>query len=279
MKKIEYFVKFKEPTPIEDIKTLIEGRDFSNFMSDRDKRVVNQEWARLKTENPRVFSGKFGCLYDSQNGIFRFMPTKFKDYVTISKTFEHQSLSKKLYHNMRIGAVGAFLELKNGEIFVHRRSQKATHCAGFLDSSCAGLIQVEDGMMNLENSLMIKVNRELGINKSEVEILGVTGVHSSYEPDFSCMFDIALKTNLDKKEFEKRINPDNFSEYYFIPKRQIARYVLEHFVQKADMNGDGAATLLGALKSDDFYNAVDRINKSSKKIEFGKLCSGRFKSS
>ena len=266
---IEFFYKPENPVSLDSVKTQVEDKDFSLKIEDKD--IIEQIWFRdVLSLNPKAFSGALATLYDTQNGL-TYNRTEFKHYVAISRTSKSKELDSDLYNHMRVAAVGASLELADGSIFVHRRSPKATHCPNLLDSSCAGLCFVEWGNLNPKKALLEKLKRELGLNSEEVQIKGLVGIHSAGSPDFSSLFDIALKTNLSPQELEKRLKPGAFLEYTFVPKNKLADYIVKHYASENDMIGDGAATLMGALGREQFYYVVGKIKDSGKRVEFGRL--------
>ena len=182
---------------------------------------------------------------------------------------------------MRIGAVGAALKLVDGNVFVHKRSPNVTHAKNMIDSSVAGLAHYDQSIekLNFQKSLLEKLHRELKINDSEVKSVTFTGVHSSYDPDFSGMVDFALESNLEKGHIEERIDRSYFSEHYFVPSHNLSDFIIDHFAIREDMIGDGCATLLASLDHTTFIQTVDKIreyHRAGDIIDFGRLENGFF---
>ena len=129
---------------------------------------------------------------------------------------------------MRVAAVGASLLTCDEKILVHRRDLNATHCGGMLDSSCAGLCQIYDGKLDPRRSLYEKLERELSLKSEDIELIGLSGIHSAYSPDFSNMFDFKLRTDLTSEEVAERIKK-NFKDFTFVPKEAIGEFIINHY--------------------------------------------------
>ncbi len=278
--EIEFYYKPEKPMPLSSLAAKVTENDFSQLFTDNDRNIIERIWKEnILKKNPQSFSKprSLATLHSALEKNFVYYGTEFKEYIAVSATSRERTLSDVVYQNMRVAAVGATLELNDGSIFVHRRSYNATHVAGIVDASCAGLCFVkENALLDPESDILKKCERELGLKRDEVQILGVTGIHSSYAPDFSCVVDVALKSNIAPADLEARAKHVDFAEKWYIRKEELPEFVYEHFIEKKDMVGDGAAILLSCLEYSVFKENVERLRKAGKDIQFGQLKNGKF---
>lgn len=274
---IEIFLRNDSPAPIFTLPTKINGESFAKDLQETDMDIIKDNWEEVIKLNSRVFSLPNGLvtLYDTTNGL-EYRYTDFMQYVTICRTSKSRNLSKSSYENMRVGAIGCALDLADGTVFVHKRSEKATHAASLWDSSFAGLLQVKNESVSLEEAIYEKLDNELNLKPHEITLRGVTGVHSSASPDFSGTITLAATTKLGTQEFKKRIVPGAYSDYEFVPINQLPSFIVDHYVERGDLLGDGTATLLGMLDKLEFHNTVSKINRNFPAIVLGELRKGVF---
>ncbi len=282
MSRIQFFYKPEKPVDYKDLRFQVAGSDFSDILTEEDRRIRNDIWGELvKEKKEKIFSrpGGLGCLVDTRDSVLTFRPTDFMTYVATSRSHARRSLSKQVYDNMRVSAVGGTLKLADSLVFIHRRSSNVTHAADKLDSSIAGLAHInEDGKIDFRKALFEKLQRELKIKEGEIKNLAVTGVHSSYDPDFSGMVDFAVETNLHARDIEERIDKSYFGEHFFVPNDKLANFVFEHYAIEKDMIGDGCATILASLDHNVFLGIVEKIRRQLDNgiIQFGRLENGLY---
>jgi len=283
MPNIRFFYKPEKPLEYNELLVKVSGNDFSDMLTFGDRAVIENNWKKLREEKgDKVFSrpGGLGSLVDTKNNIFTYRPTEFKVYVAVTLTYQDKLLNNLVYDNMRVSAVGAVLKLADEKVFVHRRSINVTHAKSMVDSSVAGLVHFDYsiGNLNFQKSLFEKLHRELKIKDEEVKNVAFTGVHSSYDPDFSGMADFAVETVLESGDIEERIDKNYFGEHYFIPVNKLADFVFNYYAVKRDMIGDGCAAILASLDHNLFFEAVRKINEhlDGKVIQFGRLDNGLY---
>ena len=280
---IRFYFKPENPVDYGKLEIKVEGNDFSEILTENDRTVIEDNWDRLRKERgDKVFSrpGGLGTLYEVKDGVFTFRPTEFKVYIAVTNSYEGRLLSPSVYDNMRISAVGATLRLLDGSVFVHRRSPNVTHAKNMIDSSVAGLAPVDQlGItIDFKKALLEKLKRELKITEAEVKRLDFRGVHSSYDPDFSAMFDFSMDVALERGHIEERVDRSYFGEHFFVPSDKLPDFVVEHFANKRDMIGDGCANILASLDDAVFRETVGLIRKGMDNgvIQFGRLENGLF---
>ena len=280
---IRFFYKPEKPVDYIKLEARVGGNDFSEVFTDRDKYVVEKNWEKLRVERgDKVFSkpGGLGSLLDTKDNVFTYKPTEFKAYIATTQTYQDRLLSPQVYDRMRVSAVGAVLKLADGNVFIHKRSSNVTHAGNMIDSSVAGLAHYdhEIGSINFRKSLFEKLRRELKIKDDEIKSIAFTGVHSSYDPDFSGMVDFAVETNLHARDIEERIDKSYFGEHFFVPNDKLANFVFEHYAIEKDMIGDGCATILASLDHNVFLGIVEKIRRQLDNgiIQFGRLENGLF---
>lgn len=306
---IEFFYRPSEP--VEPNKVLgalgtnanLKGEYFDkSFLTEEDRKVIAIEWDKLVAEKgSKVFStpGALATLYDTQNGHFTFRATEFKTYAAVSRTHAERPLSDLVYDNMRVAAVGCALLLADGTVYVHRRPKDATHVAGVLDSSFAGLAftahpeegvignyPAESGWANIKwlDSLHKKLEREMGMKPEDLTSLRVTGVHSSGAPDFSGMIDFIATTDLKKEDIEARVNKEAHPERFYVKREDLQKFILKSYgglvesesgykkIFTTNMVGDGCATLLGVLTDKESFDTITKLQViGGKSIRAGKL--------
>lgn len=279
MYNIQVFHKPSEPVDTSSLEVrLVEG-DFSLDISNEDMFAIEEIWRRVKAEKgDKVFSkpGGLGTLVDTKQGVFTFRPTEFKHYLGVSLSFDEKLLDLSIYERMRISAVGAAVRFVDDNVFVHRRSYDATHCGGYLDSSVAGFVPLNNyGKFDFRKTVLDKLQRELGITEGNVRSMGLTAVHSSYAPDFSCMFDFVVDTNLESGA----VSPEKlaiYPEFCFVPHSKLADFIIENYTRDRNLTSDGAFVLLASLDNDTFLGSVRELRKRNKPIDFGYLDNGRF---
>lgn len=288
--EIEFLFNPETPVSPEALNLRLSGQEFSRNIAESDKPVIEQMWAeKVLVANPKATAGPLATLVGSNGSSFVCDMSNFKDYVATTRTSMDTDFDKELraipvadrrlqpgfYDKMRILAVGAYVETGDGTILVHRRSANATHAPNLIDSGCAGLCKIYDGgIFNPRKDLEEKMSRELGLKPDNTEVVGVTNVHSCEAPDFSGMISFGLRTKLIPEQIRPNINPTVASEYFFVPKNNLVDFVVDHYIGKRDMVGDGIATLMGALDKDQFNYTVNQINDSGRHVWFGHLDNG-----
>ena len=280
--EIEFYYRPEKPVPFSSLTAHLLEEDFSSLKTEHDVQLIENRWNGIveaaERNGKKVFSKPRGLamLFDTQGTTLAYKTTEYKDYNSVSTTSNEKSLSPRLYETMRVAAVGATLELGDGSIFIHRRSYQATHVAGVIDSSCAGLCFVRDGKINPEQDLLQKLEKELGLKREEVEIKGIVGIHSAYAPDFSGLIDVALKTPLMPGDLAVRTKDIDFPERLYVLKEDLPDFVYHHYIEDKDMVGDGAAILLSCLDEKKFRESIEKMQRAGKDISFGNLVQGTF---
>lgn len=270
---IEFLYKPEKPVQFSTLRFTLRKDSFSQTIPAKDQETIDNVWEQLLVKNPKMFSkpGSLATILANKGTNFRCGSTEFREYVAVSRTGIERTLNPKLYDQMRVLAVSAYLKIADGTILVHRRSETATHVPNILDASCGGLCKVEYGTVKPVFDLREKMQRELGLYPGEVTVLGVTNVHSCADPDYSGTISFALETTQPREEICERIPKSVFKEYEFVPARDLPDYIIYHYIEKRDMSSEGAATLIGALETTAFDHVLSRINDSGKTVSFIEL--------
>jgi len=284
MYNIQIFYKPNKPVDLSTIDTRVIELDFSNSVSSEDCMTIDRIWGKVAAEKGgKVFSRPriLGTLCDTNTSIdariFAFRPTEFKTYLGVSLSYSDNLLDPYVYDHMRVAAVGVAVKSADNKVFIHRRSNDATHCGGYLDSSVAGFAFIgNDDKLDFRKAVFEKLERELCVSESEVRSLGLTAVHSSYVPDFSGMFDFLVEINLDSGQLEERIKEIYTLEHHFVDIAQLPDFVFKHYVESQDMANDGAFVLLASLEPDIFMEYRKKFIMHGKAVDFGKLVGGKF---
>lgn len=278
---IEIFYHPEAPVPIASLQTRVLEQDFSAYCTEKDKEFIEHYWTHeILPMNPRSTSalrGRANLLDTNDKGNeLTFEYLEYKQYLATSRTraLHERTLSHGLYGRMRIAAVGAALILPDDTVLVHRRPYTATHVAGVIDCSAAGVLPVDAQGVYIEHGLHEKLKRELGLNPEDVTINGATGVHSAGEPDFSGLITTVLHTPLSREEIEQRMKPGVFPGVRYIPRKKLADFVFEHYTRN-NMNHDGAMTLLSSLELGEWYDAVEQLQRAGKSIVQARLVDGQ----
>lgn len=269
---IEVFFRPENPIPLGALSIALRNEDCVPEVDEADQRIIDDVWNRVVVAHPSAYSTPRGrpVLTSADRTTLEYGLTSFKEYIAVSHTGAARSLSKRFYDRMRVGAVSATLVLEDDTVFVHRRSSRATHVAGFLDTSCAGLCSIRDGGIDLTRDIKEKIERELRLGPNEFSIEGVSSIHSCAAPDFSGMVDLRLRSKLTRAEFGKRVE-GIFEEYECVPRSKLDEYVVAHYTEQEDMTGDGAVALLGAVDNLRFYGALRKIQETGNRVSFGPL--------
>ncbi len=144
---------------------------------------------------------------------------------------------------------------------------------GVIDSSCGGLCNVQNNMINYYSCVCKKVKEELHLDSSEIIIRGISGIHSTSKPDLSGTVSLIIETKVSPKEFIKR-NIDSFEEFFVINKKDLLSFIIQNlYVQ---IGWEGVATLLTSLNIEEKQKLIRIINKDFKIIKFGELNDGNF---
>lgn len=278
MRNLQIFLKTKKPLSPGFLEAKIHGGNFSEFLSEEDACFIEQQWKLRKEQyGEAIFSGKLGSLFDIQGNYFYFKTTEFRDYLAISSSYDEQNMSKHIYNMMRASVVGAAVYCSDGKVFVQRRPLTATHAPGYLDSSVAGFCHPDcKGNLSLVDAVLEKLQRELHVNKDEIDTLDLAGAHSSPAPDFSGGFAFYVTTSLSSEALGKRANAEYVCENHAIRIEHLPDFITHHFAVRGDMIGEGCAVLLASLEYSSFHKTVSRINHLKKKISFGTLKQGMF---
>ena len=219
--EVEFFRKFEKPVPLDSLKLRVTGEDFSTSLSAEDKRAIEDNWGQMLLKHTTIFSKPQGlATFYGSGDTLSYMTTDYANYAAVSRTHEKRTLSNGVYENMRVAAIGAALRFEDGSIFVHRRSYEATHVAGVIDSSCAGVCFVRDGSLSPSQDLAKKCEKELKLEAREYAIEGVSAVHRSYAPDFRGMIDVVLRSNIGRDEFLGRVE-GSFPESWIIEEKEM----------------------------------------------------------
>ncbi|MBI4144469.1 hypothetical protein HY486_04440 [Candidatus Woesearchaeota archaeon] len=267
---IGFFGLFDSPYCYENISISVDGDDFSACLSEREKIVIEKFWHKLKAERKdKVFSvqGGLGCLWYANN-VLKFRPCDFKTYYAVTSSYAcslDERLSVNTYNSMRVGAVGVALKFGN-QILACRRSPNVTHVRGMIDCSAAGLVMNDNGM-DFKASAYQKLMAELGLEQDAVEIKGVTTIHTSRAPDFSGMVGFLAEA---KVGFDSlKIKSDG--GFYLVDIDNLPAFIVDHYCDKKDMNGDGAAVLLGCLARDSMISTIKWMEDLGKSFKFVRL--------
>lgn len=276
---IELLYKPEEAVPLDGIRIIIGDEDFSARVNNDDIVKIESIWRAAKSKNDTLFSlgRSLSTLHDTREGRFSYNTTDYKHYLAVTSTHQDKTLSRDLYETMRIAGMDITLQLAEELVFVHRRPYDASHVPGLLDSSAGGICRNDDsGNLNPKDSFKKIIQRELNLSMEEIVNYQLAAIHCAYAPEFSAVFDIVAVTNLERKQLEERIEPGIFAEFEFVPRINLATYVLDHFISRGDMCTDGVMTLLASLDHQEFLEAVRKIRQSNKTIESGHLEDGKF---
>ena len=269
-----------------NLEIIVDDKFYGDSYSPADRKTTDDFWEKLlaeskKNKTPEPTSPRVRATLDSvdKDGRVYCRTTDFRDYVAISRIPE--KLSEKARDGMRVAAVAAYLLTNDGYILVHKRSTKATHSPGYLDSSCAGLCTVEKGKINPVKDIEGKLKAELGIEMKDVQEVKFTGVHSCAAPDFSGMFTYGLVTKLTNKEVEERVNKamkegkgGRLDSYELVKRDDLVKYLVDHYLVKKDMVADGLTTLMGALTNEEYEALLKKVKGSGIETRVGLLKDG-----
>ena len=134
-----------------ELKIVVRPTNYGDSYNAADRAATDGFWQELAEESARF--GRPQSTTNKNLATLRIVgedgevicdTTEFRDYVAISRVPDR--LSPEASNGMRVAAVGSCLLSADDSIIVHKRSTKATHSPGYLDSSCAGLCFVRDGV-------------------------------------------------------------------------------------------------------------------------------------
>lgn len=268
-------------------------RNFSASLAVGEGRIIDEEWEALVSEQAKVGNKPFSSprtlatfLNVKEDGSIECEGTEFREYSLISRSSQGhaQRISAPAYERMRVAAVGGYVITEDNNILVHRRSSKATHVAGFVDSSCAGLCKIRGETIDPLQDLTDKMEREIGLLSHDIASCDFTGLHSCGVPDFSGMFAFGVRTTLYADELSNRIREvmgkqgtsTRFDGYEMVKARELIDYVDTHLIETRDMVGDGAMTLMAALDPDERQYLVSRMGREGLRFQRGTLREGLF---
>ncbi len=245
----------------------------SELFNAKDLNLINHIWEH--TGNSLSESREYATLWDTKEGVLIYHKTSYKEYFGVTRA---KSLGFKirpgLYSQMRISSVGAALFTKDNKVCLQRR-QEGLLAAGYLDSSAAGLCKVQDQKLDFEGAIREKLSRELRINNKSIKSIIQSGAHSS--SDYcSGMITYVVHTNLSFNEIKKQTNKEYVSEIIDVNLEDLPEFIINHYIKKEDLIGDGCATLLRSLEEPVFKSTVQEINKTSSRILLGTLTQGKF---
>ncbi len=273
MHKIEFYLMPDEAVG-RDLKVPVVDRDFSELLNDEERGLIEENWKKVLEES----SGKafykpkgVGCLYECSSGNPSFITSDFKTYVAISRNYTNPIFSNYSLNGMRVSAVGGVVRTNDGKIFVHKRSKKATHVAGAVDSSIAGICHVKEGYLDFKGTIMDKLEKELKTSSEDVLDVRFTGIHSSREPDFSGMYTFDISANLDEPQLRERAESSPFEEFYFVDENKLEDFVLRDFNPSQPICLDGCATFLKSMPRDSFDRTVYQLKRNGIEFYFGDL--------
>ncbi len=291
MTDIEIYRKVDNPIDPSLLEIEISNQSFSQFLSDNDKAIIEREWVKVKKKNPKAFYNENGngSLHDTTNNTLTFFPTDFRVYVAGPRTSASGEMSQKFYSNMRIASIGAVVRGKDGKLCVHQRSPGETHVPNAWDSSVAGIARARKNSngssIDTKVDLYEKLDREIGIQPTEISRLGVSGVHHVGHPDYSGMVDFVVDTKIDSEEIiqraleieSKKIDSNNRRKWQILNQPELPDFVLSHYdINRGHACLDGGATLMMSMAQKDFDYTLRELRNKGMTIEFGQLEDGLF---
>lgn len=285
--ELEFFYRPENPVQLSDISLKVLPGDFDQFTSVDDKEKIANFWKRKLETHPGSKTEKdLATMYNlrvedpSLGGkpSAEFLVTEYMVYNCIANTgiedHKKRLLSSQAHDKMRVAAVGVALRTSDDRVLVHMRSNEA-HSAGIMDSSCAGLMHIYDGSLDLLKDIQEKYTRELGISPEEIKVLGVTDIHSSEVREFSGMFSLSAETPLSSKELSDRIpslKKGGFKSYEFVPHENLGKHVIEKYTEgERPMYGDGVAVLLSSLGVGEADKYIKQIQNRGRSITESRL--------
>lgn len=255
----------------------VTGRDFSSSLAAAEKKLVNCNWRAVFEESSgRAFYKPKGvgcmCKCSSEGGA-EFMTTDFKTYVSISRYYDNSAFSSQTLDRMKVSSVGGVVRTIDGKVFIHRRSKKATHIPGAIDSSIAGICHVKNRFLNFRGAILSKLEKELKTFPEDILDMRFTGIHSSREPDFSGMYTFDISTSLSESQIADRAKSSPFEEFYFVGENKLEELILKEFnpSQPQPLCLDGCAALLAILPAPQFYKTAQKLIQNGINIQFGEL--------
>ena len=291
MANIEIYRKFDKLIDPSLLEMKISDQGFSQFLSDKDRAIIEREWAKVKSENPKAFYNENGngSLHNTTNNVLTFLPTDFHVYVAAPRTSEKMEMSQDFYDNMRIASIGAVVRGKDSKLCVHQRSPGETHVPNAWDSSVAGIARIRKNSRRIsiypEIDLYEKLDREIGIQPAEISRLGISGVHHSGHPDYSGMMDFVVNTKLDSEEMiqraleieSKKADSKNRRKWQILTPADLPDFVLGHYdINRGHVCLDGGATLMMSMTQKDFNYTLLGLRAKGMSVEFGQLENGLF---
>jgi hypothetical protein len=257
--------------------------DFAYLLTDKDTQIIAEEWKKIQKESPHAYSKpqSRATLWDTSNKTSKLLTleyrtTDFATYATATRTSKERKLSPTTYEHMRIASVAAVIKLKDKSVMVHRRPKTLPHCPHMIDASVAGLVDVYNGKIDFEGSLEEKILRELRIPLNMVGKPEITASVSTSAPSLSACITYLINSNLTRSEVSSCANKQFLRDITFIEDGKIPDFIVEHFGEKDEMCGDGAAALLACLPNDTFEQVMLKCNYPTQRIRFGTLREGIF---
>ena len=130
-----------------------------------------------------------------------------------------------------------------------------------------------------------KLDREIGIQPTEISRLGISGVHHVGHPDYSGMIDFVVDTKVDSEEMiqraleieSKKTDSKNRRKWQILDKSALPYFVLSHYdINQGHICLDGGATLMMSMAQKDFDYTLREFRSKGMLIEFGQLENGLF---
>ncbi|GEM_PF-3340696 len=276
---IRFFFKPQKPVPYGRVKVEVAGQDFSELLTEKDRKIVRRQWKGLKSrKGERAYSqaGAIGSLYEASGNKFAFRPTEFKVSSAAYQTRPRRTMSAKVYDQMRVSAVACMAVLGDGRFVVQKRSGKVSLGEGLLDSSAAGYAKIKKGAtIDFEAAAFEKLGRELGVRGKMIRGISLAGVHSS-GADCSGTFDFIVKTGLTQRQILAAADPHYVGGLEFVRPEDLPGFIFSHFVEKKDIVPEGCAAMLACLPHARFLQECASLSRAGKKILFGSLRKGEF---
>ncbi len=275
---IRFFFKPQKPVAYRSVKVGVAGHDFSELLTEEDRKIVSEEWKALKSRKGyRTYSrpGGVGSLHAASSGKFTFRPTEFRVSSSAYLTYPCRTMSAKVYDQMRVSAVACMVVLGDGRFVVQKRSGNVSLGEGLLDSSAAGYAKIRGKTIDFEAAAFEKLGRELGIREKMVKSIRLAAVHNSGS-DCSGTFDFIVKTTLTGEQVLAAADPHYVSGLEFVRPEDLPGFIFLHFVEKKDIVPEGCAAMLACLPHAHFLAECAKLSRAGKKIAFGSLRAGEF---
>ena len=153
--------------------------DFASRLSDADKRAVESNWASLIKADASLWGpAELGTLVDASDGNLRYGRASYDIWRAAHDMRGQNNLSQRIFDELKISSVGVAVATSDGKVLVHEKPAGAP-AGGRLDSSANGFCELKDGQLDFDISAREKLQRELGIESSDLTRLELRGVHSA----------------------------------------------------------------------------------------------------